>query len=110
MPRNVTILNIGTDYINISWMNPSNIGCEVVLGQFIIEAISNTSNTTVYITANNDPSYTNILSIEGLKPVTDYNIIIQGISVVDELGLVFGEPNEMLSITTVTGGKHYYSF
>ena len=98
MPRMVMLLNVGAEYVNISWINPSFLGVPV-FSQFLVKAVStvNTVNVTV-------PASTNGLVVSGLKPGTDYNLTVRAQSTHEQLGLLISEFSEILMFNTTLGG------
>ena len=99
-PRNVTVMAIGAEYVNISWINPVNSGTPTY-NQYRIVAVSSVNTINVTIEAN-----VNILfTVTGLKPNTSYSISIRALSTVDQLGLLMSEPSDTVTFTTMLGGK-----
>ena len=105
MPRTVSLLSVGAEYVNISWMNPTNMGTPT-FSQFSIVAEScvNTVSLTVDATSTSDSSFTNMMLVEGLKPSVEYKLTIVALSTVEQLGVLTSELSEVLTFNTTVGG------
>ena len=105
MPRTVSLLSVGAEYVNISWMNPTNMGTPT-FSQFriVAESCVNTVSLTVDATSTSDSSFTNIMLVEGLKPSVEYKLTIVTLSTVEQLGVLTSELSEVLTFNTTVGG------
>ena len=105
MPRTVSLLSVGAEYVNISWMNPSNMGTPT-FSQFriVAESCVNTVSLTVDATSTSDSSFTNMMLVEGLKPSVEYKLTIVALSTVEQLGVLTSELSEVLTFNTTVGG------
>ena len=109
MPRNVTVLDIGPEYVNISWRNPVKLGTPN-FNQFTVRAVSSINEvvTTINATDSMDPDYINTFTLMGLKPNTEYSLNVTASSTVNQLGILISEPSEVLFFRTMLGGKYNY--
>ena len=98
MPRMVMLLNVGAEYVNISWVNPSFLGVPV-FSQFLVEAVSTVNTVSVTVAASS-----NELVVSGLKPGTDYNLTVRAQSTHEQLGLLISGSSEILMFNTSLGG------
>ena len=98
MPRMVMLLNVGAEFVNISWANPGFSGVPV-FSQFLVEAVSTVNTVSVPVAA-----CTNELVVSGLKPGTDYNLTVRAQSTHEQLGLLISESSEILMFNTTLGG------
>ena len=105
-PRNVTLLSVGAEYVNISWTNPANPGTAPSFSQFRITAVSNINTVTVTVDATNttDNDFIDTRVVKGLKPSVEYDLTIVTISNVEQLGELTSDSSEILSFNTTVGG------
>ena len=105
MPRTVSLLSVGEEYVNISWMNPNNLGTPT-FSQFriVAESCVNTVSLTVDATSTSDSSFTHMMLVAGLKPSVEYKLTIVALSVVEQLGVLTSELSEILTFNTTVGG------
>ena len=105
MPRTVSLLSVGAEYVNISWMNPSYMGTPT-FSQFriVAESCVNTVSLTVDATSTSDSSFSNMMLVEGLKPSVEYKLTIVALSTVEQLGVLTSELSEVLTFNTTVGG------
>ena len=97
MPRNISLLEIGAESVNIMWIDPTNIGTPA-FDQLRIDIISSFSVTNLTVNATNN------LRVEGLEPSTQYSLTIRALSTVEQLGILVSEPSEALVFNTSIGG------
>ena len=105
-PRDVTLLSVGAEYVNISWTNPANPGTAPSFSQFRITAVSNINTVTVTFNATNTFSsfFINTRVVEGLKPSVEYDLTIVAVSNVEQLGELTSDSSKILSFNTTVGG------
>ena len=105
MPRTVSLLSVGAEYVNISWMNPSNMGTPTFCQfRIVAESCVNTVSLTVDATSTSDSSFTNMMLVEGLKPSVEYKLTIVALSTVEQLGVLTSKLSEVLTFNTTVGG------
>ena len=105
MPRTVSLLSVGSEYVNISWMNPSYMGTPTFSKfRIVAESCVNTVSLTVDATSTSDSSFTNMMLVEGLKPSVEYKLTIVALSTVEQLGVLTSELSEVLTFNTTVGG------
>ena len=111
MPRNVTVLGIAAEYVNISWRNPMNLG-NPNFDQFTIRAVSLNKEVVIIVDASNsfDSEHINTHIVEGLKPSTEYHLNVSASSTVEQLGALVSEPSETIQFNTTVGGKYSWYY
>ena len=103
-------MSTGAEFLNISFLNPINPGTPLFT-HFRVEAISlvNTSIINVTVSATSaDAGFLNDLTVEELKPNTEYRLTVRALSTVEQLGVLLSEPSEAVVFNTSVGGNKHF--
>ena len=107
-PRNLSVTDIGFNFANLRWQNPSDSGIPP-FSMFVLELVSMTPpspdvNQTFTVTST-DPSFTGNFTVSGLKPNTSYTASVRAVSTSTPLGDLSGPFSSEITFMTVLGGK-----
>ena len=107
MPQSLTVINITSSAVVLSWLNPINSGVPAFV-RFLIELTTTSKTITMSANAVNniEPSYTNTLTVTGLEPNTNYTVSIRAVSTHSAVvSLKLSQP--MLQVSSVTKITHF---
>ena len=112
-PTNLNTTETGSDYVTLSWTNPSESGIPP-FSVFVVEVISTAEPLSVMTrnasVTNTDPSFVNIFRVERLQPNTSYTARVRAVSNHPAVGDIVGTQSSNITFMTMLGGKGDVSF
>ena len=113
-PTNLNATETGSDYVTLSWTNPSDSGIPP-FSVFIVEVVPTADPSSVItrnasVTNNTDPSFVNIFRVERLQPNTSYTARVRAVSNHPAVGDIIGTQSSNITFMTMLGGKEDVRF
>ena len=103
-PTSLNVTDIGSDYADIRWTNPSS--SDATLTRFIVELTSPSSMTTRDVTTGNtNLSATNTFRVDRLQPNTSYSVRVRSVSTHPTVGDILGTWSSSVLFVTMLGGE-----
>ena len=97
--------DVGSDYANIHWTNPSS--GDITLTRFIVELIGPSSVTTRDVTTGNTnlSATNNTFRVDRLQPNTSYSVRVRSVSTHPTVGDILGTWSSNVLFVTMLGGE-----
>ena len=106
-PTSLNVTDIGSDYADIRWINPSS--SEATLTRFIVELTGPSSMTTRNVTiGNTNLSATNTFRVDRLQPNTSYSVRVKAVSTHPTIGDILGTWSTVFTFITFGSEYVYY--